>query len=236
MSKKYRSADDHPYWETVKTLPTFKEKVEYTWENWNIPILSVVVVLFIIISIVVTNVTNNIPSYLTGAYINLFHLDDAAEQPAEYLTRTFLQDGLGYSPDERITMRCVTDMTLDLSGEATTAETSYATINQLDSMIPAQDFDYFIMTSDLVKWLHSRYGETFLDLRTFLTGEELEQYADRLYYSQDGVPVGIDISDSTLLADMCFSADQSVCFVWFNYVKETDRMRPFFDYVMNTLP
>lgn len=236
MSKKYRSADDHPYWETVKKLPTFLDKVAYTWENWHIHILGVAFFIVLIGSVAITNY-NNIPSYLTGAYVNIFHLsDDSLEKPADYLARTFLQEDLGYSPEERITMRCVTDLVLDLSGESTTAELTQSTINRLDSMIPANEFDYFLMTSDLVQWLYGRYGEPFLDLREFLTAEELERYADRLRHTQDGIPVGIDISDSPMLAEMYLSADQTVCFAWFAYVDEEEHMRPFFDYIMSTLP
>ena len=236
MSKKYRSADDHPYWETVKRLPTLRAKVEYTLENWWIHITGVAVLIFIIVSVIVSNYTNNIPTYLSGAYINLFRVDTAPEAVSDYLDRTFLQGELGIPEDERITMRSVTDLVLDLGGGAAVAELTHSTITRLDAMIPSNEFDYFLMTSDLVKWLYERYGETFLDLRKFLTDEELELYADRLHYTKDGIPVGIDISDSTLLKDMYFSSDKTVCFVWFNFVKKTDNMRPFFDFVMNTLP
>ena len=235
-NNKYRSADDHPYWETVKRLPTFRAKVEYTLENWWIHMAGVAFVIFLIVYVLVANYTNNIPSYLSGAYVNLLSVDGAQEMPAEYLTRTFLQDQLGYAVDERITMRCTTDMPLDLSGESSLAEMTYNTITRLDAMIPSNEFDYFIMTQDLCSWLNGRYGETFLDLREFLTEDEMELYADRLYYTKEGIPVGINISDSPLLQDMYFTADKPVCFVWFKYVKQTDHMRPFFDYVMNTLP
>lgn len=236
MSKKYRSVDDHPYWETVKQLPTLRAKVEYTLENWWIHMAGVAILIFIIVSVIVSNYTNNVPTYLSGAYINLFRADTAPETVSDYLDRTFLRDELGIPEDERITMRCITDMVLDRESSAAVAELTYNTITRLDGMIPSNEFDYFLMTSDLVKWLYERYGETFLDLRKFLTAEELELYADRLHYTNDGIPVGIDITDSTLLKDMYFSSDKPVCFVWFNFVKKTDNMRPFFDFVMNTLP
>lgn len=234
--EKYRSLDDHPYWETVKQLPTFQAKVEYTLENWWIPMAGVAILIIIIVSVIIANFVNNVPTYLTGAYVNIYHSDTAPETPSDYLDRTFLHEELGIPEDERLTMRCVTNMVLDLSGESVVAESTYNTITRLDAMIPSGELDYFLMTSDLVKGLYDRYGEPFLDLRTFLTAEELELYADRLHYTKDGIPVGIDISDSTLLKDMYFSSDKTVCFVWFNFVKKTDNMRPFFDFVMNTLP
>ena len=234
--EKYRSADDHPYWETVKRLPTFQAKVEYTLENWWIHITGVAVLIFIIVSVIVANYVNNVPTYLSGAYINLYCSDTAPETASDYLGRTFLQAELGIPEDERIIMRCATDMVLDLDGSTAVSELTFNTITRLDGMIPSNEFDYFVMTTDLVKWLYDRYGEAFLDLRKFLTEEELERYSDRLCYTKDGIPVGIDITDSTLLTDMYLSADKSVCFIWFNFVKKTENMRPFFDFVMNSIP
>jgi len=116
MSKKYRSADDHPYWETVKRLPTFRAKVEYTWENWRVHILGVAFLIVLVSSVAISNYVKNIPSYLTGAYVNLLLVDQHENYQEDYLDRAFLYDHLGISEDQRLTMRCVTDMPLDLSG------------------------------------------------------------------------------------------------------------------------
>lgn len=235
-NNKYRSVDDHPYWETVKRLPTFQAKVEYTWENWRVHIIGVAFLVVLIVSLFITNVVNNTPSYLSGAYINILTITETEGYRPDYLDQVFLRDHLGLSEDENLTMRCVTDLTLDLTGESNNSELTSNSITRLDGMIPSNEFDYFVMTTDLVKWLYNRYGTPFMDLREFLTAEELERYADRLCYTQSGIPVGIDITDSPLLAEMNFVADKPVCFIWFNYVKQTDNMRPFFDYLMSTLP
>jgi hypothetical protein len=92
------------------------------------------------------------------------------------------------------------------------------------------------MTENLVEWLYKRYGTPLMDLWEFLTPAELTKYADRLRYTNSGIPVAIDVSDSPLLAEMYLTADKPVCFAWFNYTKQTDRMRPFFDFLMSTLP
>ena len=234
--EKYRSLDDHPYWETVKQLPTFQAKVEYTLENWWIPMAGVAILIIIIVSVIIANFVNNVPTYLTGAYVNIYHPDTAPETPSDYLDRTFLHEELGIPEDERLTMRCVTNMVLDLSGDSVVAESTYNTITRLDGMLPSNELDYFVMTEDLLNWIYTRYGTPFMDLREFLTADELELYAHRLRYTKSGIPVGIDISDSPLLAEMCFTADKPVCFAWFNYVEKTDHMRPFFDFLMSTLP
>lgn len=233
---KYRSVDDHPYWDTVKRLPTFQAKVEYTWENWRVHILGVAFLIVLISSVAISNITNNTPSYLTGAYVNLLKVDQSENYREDYLDQVFLQDTLGLPEEQRITMRCITDMPLDLSGESSTAELSNNTMTRLDGMVPSNEIDYFIMTEDLVNWLYQRYGTPLLDLREFLTEAELEQYADRLRYTKTGIPVAINISDSPLLAEMCFTADKPVCFAWFGYIQQKEHMRPFFDFVMSTLP
>ena len=60
-------------------------------------------------------------------------------------------------------------------------------------------------------------------------------FGSHTFVTKEGIPVGINISDSLLLKDMYFTADKPVCFVWFKYVKQTDHMRPFFDFVMSPL-
>lgn len=234
--KKYTSADDHPYWETVKQLPTFQAKVEYTFENWWFQILSVVFIIVLISSVAISNYVNNIPSYLSGAYINMLTVDEMETYEKDYLDRAFLHDYLGIPENERITMPCYDELPLALEGSSATSEMVYNSITRLDAQIPANMLDYFVMTEDLVNWMCARYGDMYLDLREFLTEDELALYADRLRYTIDGIPVAIDISDSPLLADMCFTADKPVCFAWFAYVKKTENMRPFFDFLMSTLP
>ena len=238
MGKKnpYRSHDDHPYWETVKRLPTLQAKVEYTWENWRVHILGVAFVIVLIASVAISNYKTNIPTYLQGAYVNLLSSDTTTEAQTEYLNRVFLYDHLGIDEDQRLTMRCTTELPLDLEGGTVTSELTYNTVTRMDGMLPSNEFDYFFMTEDLVNWLYNRYGTPFLDLREFLTADELAQYADRLRYTRDGTPVGFDITDSTLLAQMSFTADKPVCFAWFAYVEKTENMRPFFDFLLTTLP
>ena len=235
-NKKYRSADDHPYWETVKRLPTFQAKVEYTWENWRVHILGVVFLIVLVSSLAITNIVNNIPSYLTGGYLNILSVSDSSRYQTEYLDQVFLYDKLGFTEEDNITMRCVTGLPLDLTGQSDNSELTNNSITRLDGMLPSNEFDYFLMTENLVEWLYKRYGTPLMDLREFLTPAELTKYADRLRYTNSGIPVAIDVSDSPLLAEMYLTADKPVCFAWFNYTKQTDRMRPFFDFLMSTLP
>ena len=92
-----------------------------------------------------------------------------------------------------------TGLPLDLTGQSDNSELTNNSITRLDGMLPSNEFDYFLMTENLVEWLYKRYGTPLMDLREFLTPAELTKYADRLRYTNSGIPVAIDISDSPLL-------------------------------------
>lgn len=232
--KKYRSRDYHGYWETIKTLPTLQAKWEYTWENWNVQILSVAFIIVFVSSVAISNYRNNIPVYLHGAFVNILTVDQAEDQ-SDYLDQAFLHDYLGLPEDENITMSYSSNMLLDLSGNTEISESSYNTIAKLDANIPSNEIDYFLMTDNVVTWIHGRYGEAFLDLREFLTAEELELYADRLRYTQDGIPVAIDITDTEIVRKLGLIGESPICLAWCVYIEDATHMRPFFDFIMGSV-
>ena len=243
-NNKYRSRDDHGYWETVNQLPTLGAKIEYTWDNWHVQILAVAFLIVLIVSVVVTNAVNHKNVYLHGDIVNILITDQLDSYEEGYLDRAFIRDHLQADPAEEWVMTYTGDLILDLNPNSdinalTSSDNSNAstsTITRLDAHVMAGEADYFILTENVIKWIHSRYGETFLDLRTFLTEEELAQYADRLVYAAGNVPVAIDLTGSEIIEKMGMVAESSVCFSWFAYVEEAEHMRPFFDFVMSTLP
>ena len=241
---KYRSRDHHGYWETIKTLPTFQAKLEYTWENWNVQILAVAFVIVLVSSVVISNVANRQNVYLNGDFVNVLIADQTEEYEDGYLDRAFLQDHLQVDPAEKLTMTYTANLILDLNPSSDTnaftssdnSDSTSSSITRLDAHVMAGEVDYFFMTQNVVNWIHNRYGEALLDLSTFLTEDELALYADRLVYAADGAPIAIDISGSEIISKMGIVAESPVCFAWFVYVEETEHMRPFFDFVLSTLP
>lgn len=241
---KYRSRDHHGYWETIKSLPDFKTKVEYTWENWNVQILAVAFLIFLVSSVMISNIMNHENVYLNGDFINVLLVQEAEEYEEDYLQRAFIQDYLQADPKEELIIKYTADLLLELDSDSAAnamiggdnSNSTSSTITKLDAQIMSGEVDYFFMTRSVVHWLHSRYGETFLDLSTFLTEDELSQYADRLIYALDGTPIAIDLTGSEIISKMGIVAESEVCFSWFAFVEETERMRPFFDFVMGTLP
>ena len=243
-NNKYRSRDYHGYWETIKSLPDFRTKVEYTWENWNVQILAVAFVIVLVSSVIISNVMNYENVYLNGDFINVLLVQEAEGYEEDYLQRAFIQDYLQADPEEELIIKYTADLILDLNSDSganamiggDNSNSTGSTITKLDAQIMSGEVDYFFMTRSVVHWLHSRYGETFLKLDTFLTEEELVKYADRLIYDEGGAPIAIDLTGSEIITKMGIAAESSLCFSWFAFVEETEHMRPFFDFVMSTLP
>lgn len=243
-NNKYRSRDYHGYWETIKSLPDFRTKVEYTWENWNVQILAVAFVIVLVSSVIISNVMNYENVYLNGDFINVLLVQEAEGYEEDYLQRAFIQDYLQADPKEELIIKYTADLILDLNSDSganamiggDNSNSTGSTITKLDAQIMSGEVDYFFMTRSVVHWLHSRYGETFLNLGTFLTEEELVKYADRLIYDEGGAPIAIDLTGSEIITKMGIAAESSLCFSWFAFVEETEHMRPFFDFVMSTLP
>ena len=235
MSKnKYRSRDYHAYWETVKTLPTLQAKWEYTWENWNILIITVAILLVFVITMGISIYNNSAPVYLNGEFINIISTDQVSDYQADYLEQAFLREYLGIPKDDRTIITYASDLMLDLSGSDESASTNYNTMTLLDVHMAAHEIDYFLLADSLVDFLDECY-EAFVDLREFLTEEELELYADRLRYTEAGVPVAIDISDTELVQKLGLVSADPICLAWCVYIEDATHMRPFFDFIMRSV-
>lgn len=232
--KKYRSRDYHSYLETVKALPTLQAKWEYTWDNWYALIVGMALLIFFIITMAVSIYNNSAPVYLNGEFVNIVSTDQAEQYQEDYLEQAFLRDYLAIPEDDRTVITYSNNLLLDFGDDTEAATTNYNTINQINVHMAAHEVDYFLMTDNVIDILNEHY-EAFLDLREFLTEEEMVLYGDRLRYTQENVPIAIDVSDSKILANMNMVADAPVCFSWFAYVEDVDHMRPFFEFLMSTL-
>ena len=117
-NNKYRSRDYHGYWETIKSLPDFRTKVEYTWENWNVQILAVAFVIVLVSSVIISNVMNYENVYLNGDFINVLLVQEAEGYEEDYLQRAFIQDYLQADPKEELIIKYTADLILDLNSDS----------------------------------------------------------------------------------------------------------------------
>ena len=232
--KKYRSRDYHSYLETVKALPTLQAKWEYTWDNWYALIVGMALLIFFIITMAVSIYNYSAPVYLNGEFVNIVSSDQAEQYQEDYLEQAFLRDYLAIPEDDRTVITYSKNLLLDFGDDTEAATTNYNTINQINVHMAAHEVDYFLMTDNVIDILNEHY-EAFLDLREFLTAEELELYADRLRYTQDGIPVAIDITDTEIVRKLGLIGESPICLAWCVYIEDATHMRPFFDFIMGSV-
>lgn len=229
--KKYRSRDYHGYLETVKTLPTWKEKLEYTWDNWKVLMIAIAFGIFFVVTMGVSIYNNSAPIYLNGEFVNVLSTDQALTYEEDYLDQAFLREYLGFSEDDRTRMLYNANLMLDFGDDSEAASTNYTTLTQVDLHMAAHEVDYFLTTEKTIEILDERY-EAFWDLRDLLTDEMLERYADRLCYNETGIPVGIDITGSEIIEKMGLVAAEPVCLCWCIYQQDTSRILSFAEFIL----
>lgn len=236
MYKKIRSRDDHDFLPTLKSLPTFKDKVGYIWSYYNIHIIITVAVIAMAISIGTAIYHNSAPVYVNGFGINVYTNKNAEEYDENYQEQAILRDYLGIPENDRTKIEFYSDLGLvyDKETEQTDMEGG-RTLTFLDMRFSAQEIDYLLFTPEVAEVLIIR-SDGLQPLSNILTEEEMEQYKDRLHYSSAGVAVGMDISDSEMIRKMGLTATEPICLGFSSYPDNPDHLRPFFEFIEQTLP
>lgn len=233
MSKKYRSRDYHEYWKTVKSLPTLQAKWEYTWDNWSALIVGVALVLFFIVTMGISWYRNSAPIYISGACVNVVSSEDVVTYEQDYLEQTFLREYLGIPESDRTVIEFMDNFLLDVSNDDAIT-TTYEMLNALDAYMAAHEIGYFVIPESLINFFEQRYG-AYVDLTTLLTPEEMELYADRIYYTETGVPAAIDITGTEFSEKMGLVCSEPIHIAFCVYVEDMTHVRTFFDFVMGSV-
>ena len=233
MSKKYRSRDYHGYLETIKTLPTLQAKWEYTWENWSALIVGILFLLFFIITMGISFYRNSAPIYISGTCVNVVSSEDVIGYQENYLEQAFLREYLGIPESDRTIISFSDNILLDVSNDDAIT-TSYEMLNALDAQMAAHEIGYFVIPESLVNFFEQRY-EAYVDLSTLLTPEEMEKYADRIYYSESGIPAAIDITGAEFVNKMGLVSSEPIHIAFCVYVEDMTHIRNFFDFVMGSV-
>lgn len=233
MSKKYRSRDYHGYLETLKTLPTLQAKWEYTWDNWSALIVGAALVIFFIVTMGVSIYQNSAPIYISGHCVNVVSSEDVIGYEADYLERAFLREYLGIPESDRTVISFSDNTLLDVSNDDAIT-TTYEMLNALDAYMAAHEIGYFVLPESLVNFFEQRY-DAYVDLSTLLTPEEMEQYAERIYYTETGVPAAIDITGTEFSTKMGLVSSEPIHIAFCVYVEDVTHIRSFFDFVMGSV-
>ena len=233
MSKKYRSRDYHGYLETIKTLPTLQAKWEYTWDNWSALIVGVALGLFFLITMGISLYRNSAPIYISGTCVNVISSEDVIGYQEGYLEQAFLREYLGIPESDRTVISFSDNILLDVSDDDAIT-TTYEMLTALDAQMAAHEIDYFVVPESLVNFFEQRY-EAYVDLSTLLTPEEMELYADRIYYTETGVPAAIDITGTEFSSKMGLVCSEPIHIAFCVYVEDVTHIRTFFDFVTGSL-
>ena len=233
MSKKYRSRDYHSYWETVKSMPTLQAKWEYTWDNWSALIVGVAFVIFFFITIGISWYQNSAPEYLSGTCVNVVSSEDILTYQADYLEQAFLREYAGIPEDDRTVISFTDNILLDISDDDAIAAT-YEMLNALDAQMAGHEIGYFLVPESLVNFFEQRY-DAYVDLRTLLTEEEMDKFADRIYYTETGIPAAVDITGTEFVSKMGLICSEPIHIAFCVYAEDMTHVRTFFDFIMGSL-
>ena len=151
----------------------FKAKWDYFWEYYKIHTFVAVCVIILLVMLV-HDISNNKPYGFYAAAIN-----SAASGAQDILEKEFVD----YSGIDTTSQVCFIDTTLvynlDLIDEVT-----IATSQKIMATMAASDLD--VMLTDSKLFTHYANQESFLDLRTVLSEDELKSLEDKLVYVDQG--------------------------------------------------
>lgn len=213
------------YFETIKPM-TFKEKVSHTFEYYKGIFLGIIIVAIIFGIVLTAFKTATTKIIVSGIGINIKSDLDSVE----YLTTDFYEK-------KKTGGRETCEFSLvDLYAQGTTdaIESTYDQIQSIVAQVSAKKLDYIV--TDELGFEFCLGQELFMDLRNFLTEEELNKFKDKIIYGQEEgkeeqVPLAINISDCGFAKKYCQSKETFFCVIINTPRKENTK--ELFNYLLN---
>jgi hypothetical protein len=210
----------------VKDQPR-KEKLEFFWEYYKIPIVCVLLAVVLVVQ-GIFSLANQRDTVYSAVMLNCRLGADEKD---------FLSDFYKYAGIDEETKQAAiyTDMTIVEGRYRDNANT----LQRIMAGISIRDTDFIAAPADAFHHCAYNTGNMLIDLRKFLSEEELTRYADRLYYidgkvlellnaplgehvepelikypdplkpelMDDPIPVGINVTDRKVFMDTYYWAD-----------------------------
>ena len=217
--------------ESIKNKP-FKDKLDYFWcyYKWRI-ILPVVVIL--IAGNLISTIVNQPKYILDGMFINISDfnqleiLDDYLFDFVEKEGFDTSKYGIGYNPNHTfISEKQKASMS---EGQYDPSANKYA-IQNVVAGLGSKSLNFVIGPADSLLELDS--NQLFTDLTEFLTDEQLNLYDSHFIYTEDNLPILIDISHCQKLTAIYGSDIDNLAIGIVNDENEKDTMLKFLDYIM----
>ena len=201
------------------------EKVQHTWFSYKLELATIAVCLFLVITVISCVITANTKILLAGEVMNV----EMTDQGMSYISDEYFAK-LGVPSFLNKVQVVQTYYTND--GDY---EYNYTVSSQTVAMVAAESLDFQIIN---LKAMEMFFNEgIYLDLREFMTEEELAQWEGKIIYLEnpetlDRVPVALDISDIGFVKDNVYGKDST----FFTVIKTTPRLketRAFFEYMLD---
>lgn len=212
--------------DTLKGM-TAKQKLEYLWEYYRGVLWAAIAVVMVALVVVTCIININTDIIIAGVTVNL----DISMEGQEYIVEDFYD--LKHTTGKR---EAVNLSSVYFNNFSTTSdiEYSYNSSMSIIAQISAQTLDFVLMNELGMEYYVGQ--ELFMDMRDFLSGEELEQWSDNLIYAQsedsdEMYPVALNITDTEFALKHLSTSDV----VYLSFAVNTprkDTCREFFDYIM----
>ncbi len=198
-------------WEEMKPM-TFKQKAEHIWTYYKEHMFMVAMALLVVAAIIGSTISANREILVSGVLCNV----SMSMEGYNYLTEDLFERMDG---DSSYQDAYLSPLEFQLPEEMTQSQVdaSYISAMSMISMVEGKTLDYAIITQDAFVYFLGH--ELFLDLREFLTEDEMEQWKGKVVYAQaeleDGskeemYPVAIDITDLPFTKDCVRAGNQTV--------------------------
>lgn len=232
-------------WKKMKDKP-FKERLAFFWDYYKIPTIIVVAALLAVIYTATIWITAK-DEALNGMLINS---TTAMEESA--ILQDFCQEAGINTKKEEIVLNA------GLSMDSGVPSMDYMTYQRIHAGIAARQTDFFIADQGVMRQCGYDPSHMLMDLREFLSPEQLETLKDRIYYidgsmcdgvipegetvtypsptepetMKDPIPVGIDIQDCRAFLDSYYPTNQPLYFAVAVNAPHKDRALQFLEFIM----
>lgn len=205
---------------------TLQEKVKHTWFGYKLELGTVAVVLFILVTVITSVINANTKILLAGNVMNV----EMTDQGFNYISTDYFES-LGV-PSFMNKVQVV--KSYYSNSEDGDYEYNYTISNQTIALVAAESLDFQIINLKAMEMFFSE--GIYLDLREFMTAEELAGWEGKIIYLEhpetlERVPVALDISDTGFVKDNVYGKDST----FFAVIKTTPRLketRAFFEYLL----
>lgn len=203
---------------------TLKEKLSYFWFYYKVHTIVAVCSIIMITSFVVSIVTQKDEVFYAAFLNSETETDNAAFM--EEFTELLGVDTQKYTTYVDTSMAITTDV----------YTTSTSAVEKFMAFNSSNVIDVLVGTEDIFKY----YADdgAFYNLEEVLSEEQLEKYADYIYYTKDAegntYPAGILIEDSAILDRYGYYPDQTIYFGVMSTTKRLEYSAMFLDFLMES--